>query len=174
MGVGITTIDSCVKQALRKKTLDVFWFALGRTTAWANEAQPPDESAGAHAIDEPICYVLADVVSLCTPVESGGDVQVDGQEYAFVADVDAYTEGARFLYIHADFNVEESPGLPYAGFRQHGLYSGLTPAAGHEADVWLAPVNVQDPGQLEYYRNHPVASFGPGDPREVKLILESR
>jgi hypothetical protein len=173
MGDGISSYDACVKRALHAKQNCTFWSVLGRTTAWPDEEIPPGETPASHNVDEPICYVKADTVRLCKPVSSDGDITVNLQQYAFVEDEDAYSEGARFIYIHCEFSVEEFPALPYGVYRQHGLLSDLIPTAGHENDQWLAPVNVQNPGVLEYWNNHTVHSFGLGNPADIKFILES-
>jgi hypothetical protein len=125
--------------------------AIGRTTAWDDEANPPDPSPTASAIEEAIVYVTPTQVSLCKVVSTGEDVTHLGTKYAFVADDDAVDEGARFLYMLGRF--DPTSGQPYATFRQVALYSNLVPETGHESDSWLAPANVSDAGLLEYLDN---------------------
>jgi hypothetical protein len=122
--------------------------AIGRTTVWDDEENPPDPSPTASAIEEPIVYVTPSQVSLCKVVSTGEDVTHLGTKYAFVADEDAVDEGARFLYMLGRF--DPTSGQPYATFRQVALYSNLVPGTGHESDSWLAPANVSDAGLLEY------------------------
>ncbi len=168
--MGITSYDAQVERALWIKAKNL-WIAIGRTTAWPTEQIPPSETPGTHDIDEPVAYHRPSVLSLARPVSSGGDVTFNGQQYAFVADVDAYTEYARFIYFKAVFDPIEDPGLPLTGFRQSCVYSGLVPAAGHESDQWLAPANVSDPGILEYIANHTLVS---GPSAEIEIVLECR
>jgi hypothetical protein len=172
--MGIASYDACVQIALYRKQHYSWWAVLGKTTPWPDESVPPIETPASHNVDEPIVYVRPDTITLCKPVSSGGDITVAGQQYAFVADAAAYTDMARFIYIHAEFNVEENPGMPWGNFRQYGISTNLVPVAGHENDQWLAPANVQNPGKLEYFTNHVFRSFGPGDQRTFKIVLESR
>lgn len=172
--MGITTYDGRIQRALNMKNGNDLWVAVGRTTAWTNESSPPDEDPATTAIDEAIVYVQPGVISLAKTVASGEDVEVGGQKYAFVADGNAFTEEARYLYIKGVFDPDSNPGQPAANFRQHGLYSGLTPAAGHETEQWLAPADVSDAGLLEYYENHTVKSLGAGESREIHIVIEFR
>lgn len=171
MGYGVATYEGRIKRALNMKTDSVLWCAVGHTAVWPGEPDPPDEDPATTAIDTPIVYVKPSSVSLCKAVESGGDVTIEGQQYEFVADVDAYTEGARFLYLTTTFDPDIHP---YANFRQFGVYSDLTPSVGHENDDWLAPANVDDDGVLEIYENHTVKSFGPGETRVIEIVIEFR
>ena len=149
--MAVTTYAGRARRALLHKTNSTYWMAIGRTTAWDDEENPPDPSPSATAIEEPIVYVTPTSVSLCKVVSSGEDVTHLGTKYAFVADEDAIDEGARFLYMLGRF--DPTSGQPYDTFRQVALYSNLTPSTGHESDSWLAPANVDDAGLLEYLDN---------------------
>lgn len=174
--MGITSYDAQVERTLWIKG-KCLWISIGRSTPWPAvpptypepDTKTPYETPGTHVIDEPICYLRPSLITLARPVSSGGDVIVNGERYAFVAEPDAYTEVARFLYLRAIFDPQEYEGLSFGAFRQSAIYSGLVPAAGHENDQWLAPVNVTDPGLLEYFANHTVV-MGPS--ADVEIVLE--
>jgi len=170
------TLDALIRKdpASLPTNWSTFWLVLGRTAAWTDEENPPAEVDTTEAVDTPIVYGRAQVVSLAKVVESGGDVTVGGVQYALVADADAFLEGARFIYVKRLFDPDVETGIPYASFRQHGVMCGLEPAVGHESDLWLAPANVSDPGKLRYYANHTVKTLGLGDPRTIQIIFECR
>jgi hypothetical protein len=171
---GTATYAGCVDRAVDAFNNKVFWAGLGRTTEWDDPDVPPDLDRTTTAIEEPIVYVIPDVISLCVPVNSGGDVTVGGQDYAFVEAGDAFTELARFVYIKAVFNPDITFGLPYANYRQCGILSDLVPVSGHENDQWLAPANVEDAGLLQIYLNLTVRTYGLGSPTTIETILEYR
>jgi len=174
--MGISSYDAQIARALWIKGKSL-WLAIGRTTAWPATATAPEdvvpaaETPGTHAIDEPIVYLRPTLISLARPVSSSGSVSVNRQQYAFVADANAYAEYGRFIYCRGIFDVEEYEGLPFGAFRQTALYSGLVPAAGHENDQWLAPANVSNHGILEYFSSHNVVA---GSSADVEIIVECR
>ena len=81
---------------------------------------PPRPSAapGDPGLEEPICYVRPQTISLCKLVDTDEDVIHKGNKYKFVADVNAVAEDARFLYLFARF--DPTSGQPYANFQTGG------------------------------------------------------
>jgi hypothetical protein len=167
-----TTYKSRARRALLLKDNSTFWGAIGRVTAWDNEASPPDPSPASTAVEETICYVQASLVALCTPVDDDEDVTVLGQKYAYVADEDAIDEGARFIYVKVIF--DPSAGQPYDTFRQIGLFSDLVPSAGYESETWLAPENVDSSGLLEYLSNEQSTNMSTSKKEIIEIVIENR
>lgn len=156
-----TTYLAQVQRALATKNGDTLWVAIGRTSPWTPDDEIPDDpQPGATGIDEPICYRRPVKLTVAKQVDQAtydglpetDRSNVNGILLQFVDDEDAYTEYARLLYFRAVWNPV-TDGHPADDFRQVGLFSGLVPSAGHEADDWLAPANVDDPGLLEYVDN---------------------
>ncbi len=168
--MGIDNYKAGVRNALWRKQSFSYWVGIGRTTAWPNEAVPPAHPTTNDDIEEPIVYVQPDIVSLCMPVSSGEDFTINGQGYALVADVDAYTEMARWIYVKALF--KPSLGQPYADYRQKAIFSGLTPKGGYESETWLAPANVLDVGLVEYTHNSTVRTFGGGEVKIEETVID--
>lgn len=160
-----------VERALLAKEHCTFWVAIGRTdTEWTDEEDPPTVSPGTADLDEPLVYVKAQSVHLCVIDLSAYDVQVAGVGYRFVNDVDAYTESARFLYVAATLDADA--GMPAEAYRQKAVYSNLVPVAGHDSDAWLAPENVDDTGPIWVLANKTLKSFGAGEVREERTVIE--
>jgi hypothetical protein len=123
-------------------------------------------------IEEPILYIEAQQVSLAKAVLTGGTVQIDGQGYVLVNDADAYTQGARWLYLK--FFLDRTTFEIDYTFRQHGVFTELVPAEGHESDPWLEPGNVSNVGIIERISNHTHKEFGVSEDRTLEIILEFR
>ena len=170
--MGATTYVGRILRALQFKQANELWGAIGRTTVWDNEADPPDDPIDSTVIEETIGYVSAGITGLAKIVESNEDVIINGQKYAYVNDVDAYDEDARYLIII--INIIPSQGHPYGNFRQIGVYAGLTPTTGHEGDTFLFPSDVSDPGKLVYIHNDIVTTMSPIREEEIKIALEFR
>ena len=170
--MGVTSYKKRAKLALLDKTNSVFWVAIGRTTPWTDENAPPAAAPGDTGLDEPVCYVKPQTISLCKSVNTGEDIIHKGNKYSFVSDSAAIAEDARFLYLFARFDPTQ--GQPYANFRQVAVYTGLRPVANHENDLWLAPSNVDDPGQWEYLDNDVVTTMTNSRIQVIELVCEIR
>ena len=170
--MGATTYVGRILRALQFKTDNELWGAIGRTTAWDDEADPPDDPITSTTIEEIIGFVKAGVVGLAKAVESNEDVTINGQKYTYVDDVDAYDEDARYLILIV--RIVPSDGHPYGNFRQIGIYANLVPTTGHESDVYLVPGDVSDAGTLVYVHNDTITTMSPIREEEIKIALEFR
>lgn len=168
---GAMVYSADVLAALDLKNQHTFWLAVGRTTTpWSDEENPDDEILTTTDIIEIAGYKLADVVSL-VKLDGGGPIAFNGQNYSLVNDVDAFTEGARFLYIKASLTHDQ---FPVVAFRQTAVYADLTPNGGHEADDPILPGDVSDNGILIYYRNHVVRTRDTDIVDIIELVMESQ
>lgn len=165
-----STYDGRARRARLHKANSVYWMAIGRTTPWPDENKPPEFQPGDHTLDEPIVYVRPTMVSLAKLVNSGEDCMIGKQKYSFVADADAQSQQARFIYVKGVFNP--ALGMPVAGYRQRGIFTELITAAGHEDDQWLAPENVVSYGVMEYCENTDLRSLSTGEQRVIEIVLE--
>ena len=170
--MGATTYSGRILRALQFKTDNEIWGAIGRTTAWDSEVLPPDDPVDTTTVEEPIVYVKAGLVSLAKIVETGEDISINLQGYAYVDDVDAYDEDARFLIIVVTFDPLLSH--PYGNFRQMGLFANIMPTTGHELDLFLIPEHVSNEGVLVYIHNDTVTTMSAVRQEEVKIALEFR
>lgn len=170
--MGVTTYTGRSRRALLNKQNSTYWVGLGRTSAWDNESVPPSPSPAASGIEEAIVFKKPSTVSLCTTVASGGDFTHLSQDYAYVTDDNALTEGARYLYLSTTF--DPSAGEPYGDFRQVGVFSNLAPAVGYESATYLDPANVTASGTLEYLDNATVATMGPTRQEVIEIVIEYR
>lgn len=172
MSTGITTYYGRIHRGINFKNNNELWLAIGRTTAWADDANPPAESNTTTDIDEIKGFVKITNKSMCYEVASGGDVTVLGQDYNFSSDANAYTNNARFLYLKGIISSTEFVEDPTYEYRQVGIYSNLVPASGHSGELSLDPANVSDNGILEYYSNEQPTERRGDRNDEFEFILE--
>jgi hypothetical protein len=170
--MGVTSYKGRARRALLHKTNSTYWCAIGRTTVWTDEENPPAADPTATDIDEAICFVKPSLISLCKIVQSGEDFTHLGTKYAYVSDQNALTENARFLYLVSRF--DPSAGQPYDDYRQVAIFSDLVPDQGHELDSWLAPADVTDPGLLEYIDNDTVVTMASDRLGVIEIMIEFR
>jgi hypothetical protein len=176
---GVTEYEGRIERILELKNKDL-WVEFGRpTTPWDDENIPPSPVPGAVDVDTPYLYVEATLKTVCRPavdndeyVAAGANaVTVGTTQYIFVADEDAYDESARWLYVKAAIDV--AGGYPSGTYRQVRLFSGLTPALGHESDAWLLPANVTDPGIRQWTDTCPPEINTAAAKKAANIIIES-
>lgn len=170
--MAVTTYIGRARRALLHKDNSTYWVAIGRTTAWDDENVPPAAEPGATDIEEAICFVQPQTVSLCKAVNEAGDFTHLGQQYSYVSDEDAIAEAARFLYILAKF--DPTLGQPYGEFRQTGVFVNLVPATGYETAQWLAPAHVADRGILEYLDNDIKTTMATNRQEIIEIVIAFR
>jgi hypothetical protein len=156
--IGVTTVSAHVRRAIDFTNQPEVYAALGKTSAWPDDNNPPDPDPEATAILEPIGYKKVSKNVLVVP-DVAGDIEVYGITWREVAEVDAYTEKARHVWIQAAFNYDEFP--TNVSYRQIGLFSNLvresTDLIANPGRTALLPVHVTDPGVLEYiYNDKPI------------------
>lgn len=154
-------------QALRFKNAAGIYMAIGRTTAWSNEASPPAPSASATAVEEVVCYAPPAQITLVKP-DAGGAIEHLGTYYTAVSDGNAYTEGAYLVYVKCEFPYTQAP---LCTFRQVGLYLGLVKNQGAGSGV-LLPADVSSPGILEAIDNR-TPTVRAADKKDVEAMLLS-
>ena len=154
MSTGITTKYGRIHRGIVWKNINSLWVAIGKTSAWSDDANPPAEDVSTTDISEIKGFKKITNKSMCYPVSTGsGDVTVLGQDYKFSTDDDAYTNDARFVYLKGTLEGTELVESPTYSYRQVAIYSNTKPSAGNETLLLLTPSQVADNGVLEYYSN---------------------
>lgn len=146
--MGLRTTSSHVANALRFLAAPNLYMGIGRTTAWADDTNPPPEDPEQVALDEAVCYQPILTPKLLKQ-DIGGLIAWGGLMWTEVAIQDAYTEGATYAYCEAAFEYDDAP---LVTFRQVALFTGLTKAGGAGSGI-LLPGEVTDPGVLEALDN---------------------
>ncbi len=172
MSTGVTTYHGRIHRGIVFKNSNDHWLAIGKTTAWADDSNPPAEDPTDTDITDIKGYKKITTKSMCYPVASGGDVTILGQDYKFCSDGDAYSNNARFVYLKGELDNTDFVESPTYEYRQVAIYTNLIPAAGHSGDLSLDPSDVTDNGVLEYYSNEqPIERRGDRND-EFEFVLE--
>jgi hypothetical protein len=156
--IGVSTVSAHVRRAIEFTNLSDVYVALGKTTAWPDDNIPPDPDPEATDVLEPVGYKKLGKNVLVVP-DIAGPIEIYGVTWREVAEVDAYTEKARHVWIQDSFNYDEFP--TNISYRQIGLYSALVRESvdllANPGRTALLPVHVTDPGVLEYiYNDKPI------------------
>ncbi len=165
----ITTIGSKVRKATEFINLNNVFMGLGKSTPWEDDDNPPSPERLAKALIEPIGYKQVTTKVLVVPDTNGEFVTKDGK-FRQVAFENAYDENACWVYVELDIDYAE---LPLGWYRQIGLFTGLTRAAGVEpGKVALLPTEVESAGILEVLDNRKPSSRLEDQRETISLVIE--
>ena len=163
---GVSGYEGRVEDALSLKARDL-WLCFCRSeTPWPEggdtvEAKVPSHLPADAEYDEPYLFVKAEYKSIARVATEGEydaadpslriAIRTGGSDddpanppiyvrYIFIADVDAYDNDARWVYVRA--SIDASGSHPPGSFRQIKMYSRLVPTAGNQAATWLTPEKI--------------------------------
>jgi hypothetical protein len=171
----IFTDKQRVLNALATKQEVNLYLAIGRTSVWADELNPPTPLATDLTLTELIYIKKISVKHMVIDDDPydvyGPDVQVGGYDYHFVADVDAFNENARSVYFSNTIYYSDIAPINTT-FRQTGILLNPEGAGG----VLLTAVeylgaNVIDQGEVLYINNHTYVTRDPSQSEKFEIIL---
>jgi len=131
------------------------YMVIGRTTAWADENNPPEEDPDTEALDEVVAYAPVTTEKYYLRDDINGTFEWpagSGQKWTEVQPANILTEKPTHVFVSADFERDDAPLVTY---RQAGFHTGLVLAPGAPAGEEVVPAQVSDPGTLEAYDNRP-------------------
>lgn len=137
------------QRAIDFKSHSSIWLAVGQTSAWPDEDNPPDEEVDISTIDEVVGYKLL-TESWLVKEDADGVLEVGGTFYSKVADVNANTEKPVHLYLKFEIEPDE---LTIATYRQIGIFVDLVPSEGNASKSSLLAAEVSSVGRLVYTSN---------------------
>lgn len=132
--------------------LDNMYIALGKTTPWENENQPPQEDPNATDVQELIGFKRVTKGLPCRKLGKDQEpkyptVTYGGSIYELIPTEKAFEENADKAYLEVSINEED---LPLGKYRQVGIYTGLQSKTGAEC---LLPKDVVNNGVLQILAN---------------------
>ncbi len=154
--MAIVTNNAHVSNAIRLlNKRNSMYLAIGRSnTAWSNENNPPAETATTTDITELVGMKKCETVSLArklgaNEVATGQVVEFEGEKWVLVNEVDAYEEGAYYLYIRTSLRGAE---LPLGTYRQVAIYTDVELQSGVTTNAVL-PSEIANTGVMQFYAN---------------------
>lgn len=153
--VGTATTFAHVRRALEFSQKEDVYAVIGKTSAWPDDNNPPTPDPETTVIPEALGYVKVQQNTLIVP-DVAGPIELYQIKWRTVADVDAYTEKARHVWLQGEFQYDDVPVA--VSYRMVGITTGLTkqPLV-PPLQTLLLPADVLDPGVLEYvYHDQPI------------------
>jgi hypothetical protein len=158
------------------------YFSIGKLTVWTEDEvddfdserdyeQNPPEPKNTDTILDILGYKKVEFCSLVVPDNAAGTLEYRGTKWRIVNKEQAYSEGARWVYLSVELTYDELPvTVPY---RQVGVHTGVQLREDVNPSKYaVLPEEVDDNGILEILDNRkPV--YRDADVREkIKIILE--
>lgn len=168
--MAIVRLDGHVSRALRFMEEDDVYIAIGKSSPWDNEAQPPVPGVNEAQV-ELIAMKKVETKILVVEDDENGTIPYLDHKYTPVTPEEAYEKGARWVYCMSYLNYAEVPiGVAY---RQIALQTGVVRKSSvPEAQYVLLPEEIESMGVAEIIDNiEPV--FRRADKREkIGIIAE--
>lgn len=175
----VTYLGHCSRAISFFELKDVF-FAIGRTTEWADdettnpEFLPPEPDKAATGLDELIGMKQVSRKLLVAPDESAADdagtIIWRDNRYKILTTEEAIEKQSRWVYIESEIYFDE---LPQVDYRQVGVYTRVVRNPGvSTSKTVLLPSEIQNPGLLEVLDNRHVVTRLTDTKEVYSLIIE--
>ncbi|WCS68734.1 hypothetical protein Goe19_00930 [Bacillus phage vB_BsuM-Goe19] len=167
--MAITTIGAHVSRALDFFGKQDIYFAIGRTSPWEDDNNPPSPNSDMTSLDELIGFKKLDSIQLVVPDDSG-TISYRESNWKPVAKEEAYTKKAKWVYIETTIKYDE---LPLGFYRQIGVYTGLV--IKKDVDLGktaLLPDDVENAGVLEVVDNRKPSNRLEDQKEKLTMIIE--
>lgn len=174
-----TTINQRILNALNLKGQSNLYFAIGKSTAWDDEENPDTPLTTQSEISELIYIKKISVKQLVKFAGAypyvydiyGASVTVNGVDYTYVLDGNAYTEQAYMVYLSA--NIDYTDIAPTdTSFRQIGILLDPLDSEGEQltGSGYLAS-SVDDQGQLLYVWNFQTVTRDDSQSEKIEIVV---
>lgn len=171
MTIAIATTAGHVSRALDFAARTDMWFKLGRSiTPWDNEMNPPipgeDDQVDS---DEILGLKRVETLLLVVPDDTNGTLVYRDKMYRVVSSDDAYSQGARWVYLAANIAYDELPSDSI--YRQIAVSSRVVLKPDTDTTLRaVTPDQVSDFGVDEFLNNRrPV--YRDSDTREKAILV---
>ena len=171
----ITTTNMRILNALNLKNEDNIYLAVGKTSVWADENDPPTPLVTQTEIEE-LIYIkkisIKQLVTIDDPYDTYGiDIEIDGINYNYVLDDEAFTKTGNKVYLSVTISYDDIAPTT-TSFRQIGLLRNPRDSDDDLlTDVEYLAADVADQGQLLYVDNRTVISRDSDQSERFDIIL---
>ena len=167
--MAIATTKSHVSRAKDFYGKDSVYFVLGKTTPWSEGNDTPHDPNPDDTITDILGYKKINSKYLVKPSEEG-EISYRGHKWKIVSPDNAYSEGARWVYLSA---IVTDSDLPLETYRQVGV---VTSVEVHEdvppGTTALRPDKITNPGILETIDNRKPTTRDIDQVEKLSIILE--
>ena len=168
--MAISTEYSHVQRALEFFNKNSIYFAIGKSSPWADDNSPPAPDPNDTTLQELIGYKKVETIHMVVPDEQNGTILYRDVKWRIVSPDQAFQEKAKWVYIETYIRYDE---LPLGYYRQVGVFTGLQPASGVPAGKFnLLPEEVENPGVLEIIDNRGPSNRLPDQKEKLSLVIE--
>lgn len=168
--MAVSTIQAHVSRAIDFFNKKEIYFAIGRTTPWPDEDQPPAEDREATDVQEIIGFKKVEVKYLVVPDDVNGTIEYQNTKWRVVPLNQAYQEKARFVFLETTIRYDE---LPLGTYRQVGVYVDLVRADGVPSNKNnLLPEEVDDHGTLVIIDNRKFSNRQEDQKEILNVVIE--
>lgn len=165
----VNTIYAHVNRALGFFNQNNTYFAIGKTTPWADESKPPEPDTNTAKLDGVIGFKKVEVAYMVVPDETGTIAYRD-KTWKVVPPDKAMELKAKHVYLETYIRYDE---LPLGEYRQIGVYTGLKLADGvSPAKFNLLPSEVASHGVLEALDNRKASPREEDQKEKISLVIE--
>jgi len=153
--MAIVTNNAHIASAIRLlHARPTMYLALGKTSPWTDELNPPQETVDTGSLTELIGIKKVTDVQLCRFVEStekptGTTITYQGKTWEFITEANAYKNKTFYLYITTTVDGTD---LPLGSYRQVGIITDPVLKAGVTTPSVPAS-SVTSQGTLHFYEN---------------------
>lgn len=155
-------------------------FAIGKTTPWTNENQPPNPVIDKNTLDELIGFKKVDRMLFVIPDPVNGTIVIDNVRWTPIEPDPAIPgdtlynairrANARWVYVET---VLESTEFPNTTYREIGLYSRILLNDGvSTSQLTYNPSEILDSGILEAWKTRPPVYKTSGQREMLSFVLE--
>ncbi len=167
------TLDKHVRQAYEFFIKNDVWIAVGRSTPWPDEENPPAPAFTSAALDEIMGLVKPDPLKMAVP-DPEGEIEMYAQRFRGLplptSLEDALDAGARWVYVAGWLMYDQ---FPVVTFRQEGVFSGVVLNEGVPPGATvLLPEQVQSYGILEAITNREKIERRDSQKNFVEFVIE--
>lgn len=168
--MSVSTVASHVKRALSFFNDPAIYLGIGKSSAWADDNNPPAPDTNATTLLELIGFRKADNVYMVVQDNTNGTIAYQNTKWSIVTPSNAYTQGAKWVYVSATINYDE---LPLGYYRQVGVFSGLQLANGVSgSQLALLPAQVSNVGTLEVIDNRQPSNRQTNQKETLSVVIE--
>lgn len=167
--MSVVTYKGHTKRAISWYNQDNIYLAIGRTSEWEDELNPPIPQPG-DEIEEIVCYKKVEQKYYVVQ-DDEGTIFYRGKMYRVINEDEVWSSNCRWVFCSCWLNYDEAPiGV---GYRQIGLVTDVKKKEGvPDGQYILLPDDIENFGDLEVLANDTVTVRSSSKRERLAMIIE--